>query len=114
MRLYCLIKGQTRSASQGPEGRDYSQMHDLARHAIHSTETLHVAAGSISKLIEKHRTLTSHASLHSSDRVGQDLESLSSFVENLEGRSRALQLRLQNEINLVRIEHLASEVRLII
>ena len=76
-------------------------MHDLARHAIHSTETVRVAISSISALMAKSKDLNKHKSLHTSRNTTQDLESLLGFVGNLEGRSVALQSRLQNEINLV-------------
>lgn len=80
-------------------------MHELARHPIHSTETLKVATRCANRMIAEHRQLS--ALRHCSEDTGiatsvsQELDFMADMLENLKLRSAAVQSRLQNEINLV-------------
>lgn len=87
---------------------DFHMLHDIARHAIHVTETLDVAAETMIGMIRQY-TLRSH------DRSSQDAHKNITFTrtlqffqfqlqtfKSLKARSDSNLARLQNEINLVR------------
>jgi hypothetical protein len=78
-------------------------MHELARHAIHSTETLTSALVVVRSIIDEQRErsplLHTASTLDvNTNRVFQHQKTL---LEILLSRSQALERRLQNEINLV-------------
>jgi hypothetical protein len=87
---------------------DYPRLHDLARHTIHSSETLHMAAHAVERMMDSHE-------LFSQDRQSQKAQQVTSFkwtaqrlrfhhqlFKGLAMRSEANERRLQNEMNLVR------------
>jgi hypothetical protein len=76
-------------------------MHEIARHAIHSTETITVAIKSLEDMVEKHRLLSKYGCKQASACVRQDLRTLCRIIDALAQRSASVHLRLQNEINLV-------------
>ena len=83
-------------------------MHEIARHVIHSSETLAVAIETMASMIQEHRvffeenpSLLSAAMKLASNETGRTFRSQSSIFKGLHLRSKALEERLQNEINLV-------------
>ena len=75
-------------------------LHDVARHVIHSTETLDVAINTLSNMAEM-ISLADFAISNTSQRIQQDLAFHKQVLRNLHARSSALDARLRNEINLV-------------
>jgi hypothetical protein len=75
-------------------------LHDVARHIIHSTETLDVAINTLNNMAEVIAT-PDVAISYTSQRVQQDLAFHKQVLRNLHARSQALDARLRNEINLV-------------
>jgi hypothetical protein len=82
-------------------------MHELARHTIHSSEMLAVAAETIANLVQEHEIfLHDSASPVLSALSKQTIRTLRSHIAILKClhlRSKALEDRLRNEINLVSI-----------
>lgn len=73
-------------------------MYELSRHITHARATLKVAADTL-KTIEKSRgAFYTTASSGISVKV---FDFFSSYLTNLEGRAESLELRLQNEMQLV-------------
>lgn len=93
-----------RNESSRPKA-DYPFLHDLARHVIHSTETLGVALDTVDRIIEQQGILaaTSNPRLNSNTRIlrqtRHQLHFQRQMLKNLRARSEANQLRLHNEIN---------------
>lgn len=85
---------------------DYPYLHELARHIIHSTETLNVAIETVDGMIGQHeqfckdRLLGSTLQTVFSNQTRQDLNFQCKLFKTLKSRSQALGDRLQNEINL--------------
>ncbi|OBT38898.1 hypothetical protein VE00_10782 [Pseudogymnoascus sp. WSF 3629] len=81
-------------------------MHELARHAIHSSETLAVAVETMIGLIQEHEIfLNDNASLlvvsiAQSKQTMRVLRSQTALLKCLNLRSKALEERLRNEISL--------------
>lgn len=95
-----------------PEGRpqpDYRRLHDIARHAVHVTETLDVAIQNLQHILNNH---TRHMSKTFPNLLGKrqdpdiwqdihaELTSCLSYLDNLKLRSISNEKRLQNEIQL--------------
>lgn len=82
---------------------DYYGMHELARHIIHSSETLACGTSVTNSAIEDCRCYQEHHP-PSSDSNGPEyiLQYCKSMFESLHLRSKALEERLNNEMNLVR------------
>lgn len=80
---------------------DYRRLHDLARHAIHVTETLDVALGTMHAILVQHEAF--RAGLPD-DRAWQRVHSRLLFsqqmLESLRCRSNSNEKRLLNEIQL--------------
>jgi uncharacterized heparinase superfamily protein len=81
-------------------------MHELARHAIHSSEMLAVAAETISNLVQENEIFLNNnalpvASAPLSRQTMRTLRSHIALLRSLYLRSKALEDRLRNEINLV-------------
>lgn len=85
---------------------DFAQLHDLARHAIHSTEVLEVAVSTLTHLTELKQPTSSKISIecHPSTESSPS-ERLIRFyltlLQNFHHRSQAVESRIHNEINLV-------------
>lgn len=79
-------------------------MHELARHAIHSTETLTSALVVVRSIIEEQRERKPllHTASPSDVNTSRVFQHQKTLLEILLNRSQALERRLQNEINLVR------------
>ncbi|KAI9705339.1 MAG: hypothetical protein M1820_005169 [Bogoriella megaspora] len=85
---------------------NYPLLHDIARHAIHSYESLHVGENTVRSLISQHETFVAErppttatakiAAKHISSRLTSELNLLTS----LKYRSQSNKERLQNELNL--------------
>lgn len=99
--------GQNRISTLDPHP-DYVAMHELARHTIHSSEMIAAAAETVANLIQEHELFVNdNASLVLSTTLNKQamrqLRSHIALLKSLHLRSKALEDRLQNEINLVRI-----------
>jgi hypothetical protein len=76
-------------------------MHELARHTIHCSEMLLTASSVVESMSSR---LQCHRSECSGDKIARTAGEFSfylSILQSLLNRSRALEARLQNEINLV-------------
>jgi hypothetical protein len=76
-------------------------MHDLARHAIHSSETLAATVKSMKTLGEDLSKIGVNTVQQRSQDHTLDLRLLTKLLDGLEHRSVANEKRLQNEITLV-------------
>jgi hypothetical protein len=82
-------------------------MHEIARHAIHSSETLAIAIGTVGNMIQEHEIffeenpLVPQGSTMLSKQTRRILRSHIMMLKFLHLRSKALEERLRNEINLV-------------
>lgn len=102
-------KGNEYKALGKRPSRGYRRLHDIARHAIHVTETLDVAVQNVNHIIRQHEMYI-HARRHqyapqtSQDTPFEDISSRLSFfqshIESIRHRSISNQKRLQNEIQL--------------
>lgn len=84
---------------------DYGYMHELARHVIHSSEMLEMALKVVDHILieggELERTILPEKAKRSSPAINA-IRLQKTILECLHLRSRALEDRLRNEINLVR------------
>lgn len=80
---------------------DYPWMHEVARHACHSSETLLVAIETISKMHKQYSSFQEKRSEHSSSvRLEQFLDFQEQMLRGQHTRSVAVEARLKNELNL--------------
>ncbi|KAJ8110778.1 hypothetical protein ONZ43_g5789 [Nemania bipapillata] len=80
---------------------DYRDLHDIARHAIHVSETLDVAVQTIERMLSRHKELM--RPLPSENRwqaIHSDIQFFESFISSLRCRSASNEKRLLNEIQL--------------
>lgn len=80
---------------------NYGDLHDFARHVIHSTETLGVALDVVGSMIEQQSLSTASPDRAQYQRTRQSLHFQLQMLKSLKARSESIQLRLQNEINFV-------------
>jgi hypothetical protein len=88
---------------------DFAQMHDLARHIIHTCEVITVACDNITELLSGHGVTTGGPCKCLSESAGtiktacphNDMVFSRGLVRNFGRRAEALNARLKNEINLV-------------
>ena len=84
---------------------DFGQLHELARHALHTTETLDVATDTIANLMSTISSLRepSNQSALSGPRQGDEdwLKTWLGMLKNIRRRADGLTARLSNEIGLV-------------
>jgi len=83
---------------------DYRRLHDIARHAIHVSESLDVSIQNIESIL-KHYNLymapkQSDSYFGADEDIHNRIESLRSYIANLRHRSTSNEKRLQNEIQL--------------
>ncbi|KAJ6103082.1 hypothetical protein N7486_005509 [Penicillium sp. IBT 16267x] len=99
---------ENRSLGKRPEP-EYRRLHDIARHAIHVTESLDVAVQNVGHIIRQHEMYiharrTQYAPQTPKDTPFEDISSRLSFfqshIESIRHRSISNQKRLQNEIQL--------------
>jgi len=82
-------------------------MHEIARHAIHSSETLEMAMETLSRMIQEHQTWFNENVAENASKavslkpVRKSLQFQSTLLKCLHLRSKAVEERLRNEINLV-------------
>ena len=106
--LLGLMSGsQNRSRpTRGPN--DFVLLHEAARHAIHSFETLSVSVETVSALqqqilnLSNKKAARSAGATEASQRIRGHVESQARMLQNLLLRSQSNKERLQNEIALVR------------
>lgn len=97
---------KARKSFSKPPSPDYLRLHDIARHAGHSTETLGVAVQTVETMITQHTLLIEGgASMNSTARrinhqTSKHLFFYSQMLQGLKARSEANRERLQNEITL--------------
>ncbi|KAH8711821.1 hypothetical protein GQ44DRAFT_714242 [Phaeosphaeriaceae sp. PMI808] len=90
----------------GATETDFSELHEISRHATHSTETLIVAAQSIAAMQERHREFRERSISATSAKktnfrdLQQHMEFQAQLIRNMVERSRSNQERLQSEITL--------------
>jgi hypothetical protein len=85
-------------------------MHEIARHIIHSSETLSIAQETLNSMSGTYDKIifTSYPATALSSNVKAELEQQASLLKCLKFRSEAVEARLRNEINLVRYPYLLS------
>jgi len=82
-------------------------MHEIARHAIHSSETLEMAMETLSRMIQEHQAWFNENVAENASKtvslkpVRKSLQFQSTLLKCLHLRSKAVEERLRNEINLV-------------
>ena len=98
------IRDSERSRDVLPVSNDYQpdfvHVHEIARHVIHSNECLEVAIDTIERILKDFK----RRSQPESDGTSNFLSRIAALEKDLIGikwRSKSLQERLQNEINLV-------------
>lgn len=90
----------------GQQQPDFRRLHDLARHAIHVTETLDVSMQTLSAVLSQHKEMRPEATGKEKEEVRiwknvrQRLLAHKQVIDNLRCRSQSNQDRLQNEIQL--------------
>jgi hypothetical protein len=96
---------RNRTANQ-PEP-DYVTMHEIARHAIHSSETLEMAMETLSQMIQEHQAWFNDNPAENASKtvslepIRKPLQYQKTILKCLHGRAKAIEERLRNEINLV-------------
>ncbi|KAK2848506.1 hypothetical protein FQN49_005661 [Arthroderma sp. PD_2] len=98
------------SPTSASAGFNFPQLHDLARHIIHSTETLEVAIQTVKRITDEHARLQGNfrndgenvlpTGPPSFEWERHELSFLHDELHALKMRSWSLNARLQNEINL--------------
>ncbi|SPO05221.1 uncharacterized protein DNG_07908 [Cephalotrichum gorgonifer] len=88
-------------------GHDFAQLHDLARHMIHISETLDVSVKTISGILRGHQAssmnttgVTQPPHRIASQAIHERLIFLENMLENLRHRSISNKQRLDNEVQL--------------
>jgi hypothetical protein len=78
-------------------------MHEMARHIIHSSETLSVARETLTSMLQTYHTLLDSVPANASSQpdVIPELEQQISLLKCIHLRSETIEARLKNEINLV-------------
>lgn len=107
-RLCANGSAQNRTPSSNPNP-DYDRLHEIARHATHSSETLDVAVGTVDSMLRQHKEFLEErpvkaketATVCISKRTAKTLEFQSQMLQNFKLRSQANGERLRNEITLV-------------
>ena len=93
-----------------PSPLDYREIHDFARHILHSSETLEVALYNLKSLVDNQRRWRSkHSEMVDSSAVTRSswlqaeerLISMAANIHSFQIKTRSLTERLQNETNMV-------------
>lgn len=93
---------EERRASIGCLSDSYESMHELARHIIHSSETLRTAIVVVESMLDNFGSSVSTIPNANTLNAQKEFNFHLTMLRSLLNRSQALELRLQNEINLVR------------
>lgn len=86
---------------------DFPVLHDIARHAIHVSETLDVAIENISSMLRQYTSFSEDRSFQCAEektrfrRTTQCFNFQMQTLKGLKARSASNQARMQNEITLV-------------
>ncbi|KAI0509254.1 hypothetical protein F5B22DRAFT_368605 [Xylaria bambusicola] len=100
------IRNQVREVEKQtlPLGRpnpDYRNLHDIARHALHVSETLEVAVKTIKSMLDRHRDLwPSLSDFDAEQGIHSQLQFFESYISSLSSRSASNEKRMLNEIQL--------------
>jgi hypothetical protein len=89
-----------------PPNPNYILMHEIARHILHSSETLAVAVETVSSIAAYRDSLLNPGNQEislASRNIQSELQYQASLLKCLQLRSQAVEARLKNEINLVHI-----------
>ncbi|KAJ2992509.1 hypothetical protein NUW58_g2150 [Xylaria curta] len=83
------------------EDPDYRHLHDIARHAVHVSETLDVATQTIQRMLSRHEDVIQLLNYPDPSReIHSQLQFFESFLSSLKCRSVANEKRMSNEIQL--------------
>jgi hypothetical protein len=98
------IRNQVRAIEKDALRGTIPQLHDIARHAIHISESLDVSIQNIESIV-KHYNLymapkRSDSYFGADEDIHNRIESLRSYIANLRHRSTSNEKRIQNEIQL--------------
>ncbi|KAJ5156676.1 Mg2+ transporter protein CorA-like/Zinc transport protein ZntB [Penicillium capsulatum] len=103
-QVRAIEKADAAKLSRGQPSPTYRRIHNIARHAIHVTETLDVHAQNVEHALRQH---ANYAAVNAKDEyaaVNQDIQSqlevLHSYIASMRHRSISNEKRLQNEIQL--------------
>ena len=104
-RMVWLTVEQEREKNRAVDA-DFSEMHEISRHATHSTETLSATMLSMEAMRARHKNFhqRSHATTTRNAcwiTTQQHMELQGQLIRNFKLRSQANQERLQSEITLV-------------
>lgn len=105
-KLYLELTSQNRPLEENPKP-DYARLHEIARHIIHSSETLAMAIETMTSMSNEQKVIfeegssVSEQSKRQSESTGRILRAQITHFKSLHLRSKALEERLRNEINLV-------------
>jgi hypothetical protein len=80
---------------------DFSQLHEISRHATHSKETLLVTSDSMNAMRQRHLEFHRHSKDARWTATQQHISFQGQLIGNLNLRAQANQERLQSEITLV-------------
>ncbi|KAI8627880.1 hypothetical protein F5Y19DRAFT_486500 [Xylariaceae sp. FL1651] len=100
------IRNQVRDVEKErkPSGRpqpNYRGLHDIARHAIHVSETLDVAIQTMKRMLARHEHLMDSTIRNDvSQEIHSQLQFFESFISSLRCRSASNEKRMLNEIQL--------------
>jgi hypothetical protein len=89
-----------------PPNPGYISMHEIARHILHSSETLAVASETVSSIMAYQASLPKPSNQEASlalRNIQTEVQYQASLLKCLQLRSQAVEARLKNEINLVGI-----------
>ncbi|KAF2971315.1 hypothetical protein GQX73_g2262 [Xylaria multiplex] len=100
------IRDQVRAVEKeiAPKSRpnpDYRRLHDIARHAIHVTESLDVAVQTVQHILARHNGLIRMMSdKDGAHQIHSQLQFFESYISSLRCRSSSNEKRMSNEIQL--------------
>lgn len=80
---------------------DFSQLHEISRHATHSKETLSVTSDSMNAMRQRHLDFHERSNNARWMATQQHISFQGQLIRNLKLRAQANQERLQSEITLV-------------
>jgi hypothetical protein len=81
---------------------EYEDLHEIARHAIHSTEMLATAINVVEAMVQEHKDRASQWKSTLAEREAKrSLQYHKTLLQGFHLRSQALESRLGNELNLV-------------
>lgn len=90
-----------------PDSIDFERLHEIARHIIHSNETLEVALSTLEGMQEAHQVFSEEVfgkSSFSARHTQLEISGLRRTIRASFLRSKSLSDRIHNEINLVSLQ----------